>query len=404
MQPHLHFTGFDGKRVHLGVTGSIAAYKSLDLLRMLTAAGIAVGVTLTRAAHQFVTPLSFSALGADPVNASLFDPGTPFVHLDPGQRADAFLVAPATANIIAKTATGICDDLLSTQLLAFRGTVLIAPAMNQRMWNAPATQENWKRLGERRIVRIDPAHGPMACGEEGSGRLAPLDEIALHTLKALSPQDLSGRRVLVSLGPTREHWDPARFWSNPSTGTMGGAIALAAWLRGALVTVVRGPVELWFPDPIAQVEVTTAREMHQACLSLWAETDIACMTAAVCDFAPVPHGPTKFKKASLGQKQLSIAFNRNKDILSEMGASKTAAQLLIGFAAETDDIEANARAKLAGKRLDFVVANQIGKAGAGFASLTNEVLVIDASGRAEQWPSLPKTQIAQRLWDRVATL
>jgi phosphopantothenoylcysteine decarboxylase / phosphopantothenate---cysteine ligase len=404
MQPHLNFTGFEAKRVQLGVTGSIAAYKSLDLMRMLTGAGVTVGVTLTRAAHQFVTPLSFSALGAVPVHASLFDTTTPFVHLEPGQSADAFLVAPATANTVAKIAAGICDDLLTTQLLAFRGPVLIAPAMNQRMWSAPATQENWTRLGDRGIVRIEPAHGQMACGEEGSGRLAALDAIFLHTLKALSTQDLSGRRILVTLGPTREYWDPARFWSNPSTGTMGGAVAVAAWLRGAKVTVVRGPVDLWFPDSIEQVKVTTGREMHQACLSLWPEADIACMTSAVSDFAPVPHGPAKFKKASLGQQELSIAFTPNKDILADMGSSKTAGQFLIGFAAETDDIEANARAKLDSKRLDLIVANPIGQAGAGFASLTNEVLVIDDRGRAEQWPSLPKTQIAQRIWDRVAAL
>jgi phosphopantothenoylcysteine decarboxylase / phosphopantothenate---cysteine ligase len=404
MQPHLAFSGFGGKRVHLGVTGSIAAYKALDLLRLLTASGVSTGVTLTGSAQQFVTPLAFRALGAEPVCGPLFDPRTPFVHLEPGQQAGAIVVAPATANCIAKVAHGLCDDLLSTQILAFQGPVIIAPGMNPRMWNARATQENWKTLKVRGVHCIEPEHGALACGEEGTGRLPRLETILLHVLRALAPQDFAGRRVLVSFGPTREPWDPARFWSNPSTGIMGGALAVAAWLRGAEVTAVHGPVDLWLPDPIRRVPVTSAIEMHAACMRLWPEMDVACMAAAVSDFSPVPHGSSKFKKRDLHERTLCIEFAPNPDILADMGRSKTAEQRLIGFAAETDQLEDNARSKLHAKNLDLIVANPISVPGVGFASPNNEVFVLDSKDHAEQWPTLPKTEVAWRLWNRIASL
>jgi phosphopantothenoylcysteine decarboxylase / phosphopantothenate---cysteine ligase len=404
MQPHLSFPGFSGKRIHLGVTGSIAAYKALDLLRQFTAAGASVGVTLTSSAQQFVTPLAFRALGAEPLYSSLFDVRAPLVHLAPGQQAELLVIAPATANIIAKIAHGMCDDLLTTQILAFDGPLVVAPGMNQRMWNAQATQTNWNTLKTRGVHCIEPEHGPMACGEEGKGRLPCLETIMLQALKALSPQDLSGRRVLVSFGPTIEPWDPARFWSNPSTGTMGGALAVAAWLRGGEVTAVHGPVDLWLPEPIRRIPVTTALQMNEACMQLWPDMDVACMAAAVSDFSPVPHGTAKFKKTGAAKDRLNIEFTPNPDILAEMGRRRTEQQRLIGFAAETEQLEDNARSKLRAKNLDLVMANRIGVPGSGFASATNEVLVLDRTGRTEQWPILPKTEIAWRLWDRISTL
>ena len=295
---HCDFTGYMGRRIHLGVTGSIAAYKSLGLLRRLLATGASVGVTLTAAAAQFVTPLSFAALGADPVRSDMFAPeAAQFAHLGPAQAAHVLAVVPATADILARLAHGLADDLLSCQALAFEGPIVVAPAMNPRLWRAAATQANWQTLLARGVVAVPPDCGEMACGESGQGRLAGEDAIFTAILKTLTPQDLAGKRVLVSLGPTREYFDAARFWSNPSTGRMGACLALAAWLRGAAVTVVSGPVSWWFPADVTVVPVTSAAQMYAACLDAWPVSDVAVMAAAVADFSPVPHpGGGKFKK------------------------------------------------------------------------------------------------------------
>ncbi|MFP4516032.1 MAG: bifunctional phosphopantothenoylcysteine decarboxylase/phosphopantothenate--cysteine ligase CoaBC [Desulfovibrionales bacterium] len=405
MQPHCCFSLYRNRRVHLGITGSIAACKSLELLRMLGSLGLRTGMTLTKGAQQFLTPLTCRALGADPVHTAMFDaPGHDFAHLEPGQQAEAMLVAPATANIIAKAAHGIADDLLSCQLLAFPGPLLMAPAMNHRMWSAIPTQENWARLKDRSTICLDPAEGPMACGESGVGRMAGLDLILMHLLRALTDQDLKGRRILLTLGPTRERWDPVRFWSNPSSGIMGGSLAVAAWLRGAEVGVVHGPVDLWFPPGITCYPVTTAAEMFTACTDLWPGMDMGCLTAAVCDFSPVPHGTEKFKKSRLQGSTLTVEFTANADILAELGRTKSDRQMLIGFAAETSDLEANARRKLTDKNLDLIVANTIGVPGRGFGSPSNEVLVLDRNGGSELWPLLPKPEIAWRIWDRILPL
>lgn len=404
-EAHLAFRAPLGTRIQLGVTGSIAAYKACDILRRLSASGLAVGATLTAAAMRFVGPDGFRALGADPVYTAMFPLGEEvFGHLEPGQTAKAFLVAPATANCLAKMACGLADDMLSTQLLAFDGLIVVAPAMNPRLWAAKATQENWQKLLDRGVVGVSPDSGAMACGEEGRGRLADLRQIVLATLKAVTPQDMAGKRVLLTLGPTREPWDGVRFWSNPSTGTMGGSLAVAAWLRGASVTAVKGPCELWLPDGIEVVDVTTARQMFDACLARWEEMDLGCLTAAVADFAPEPFGAEKFKKACLGDADLTIRFGANPDILKELGARKRASQKLIGFAAETGELLANAGAKLAAKNLDLIVANAVNKPGSGFAAPTNEVTVLSASGRRESWPCLPKPEVAGRIWDLVSTL
>jgi Phosphopantothenate-cysteine ligase (EC 6.3.2.5)/Phosphopantothenoylcysteine decarboxylase (EC 4.1.1.36) len=403
MQPHYRFAGFMGKRVHLGVSGSIAAYRSLDLLRALLEADCTVSATLTESAARFVTPLSFEALGASPVYGSMFEAspsgGSAFGHLEPGQEAEVMVIAPATANVLAKLAHGLADDMLSCQALAFPGPKIVAPAMNPRMWDSPATRRNWDLLDILGYTRVRPCSGHVACGDTGDGRLAPLEHILTETLKALSPKDLAGKRVLVTLGPTREPWDGVRFWSNPSSGTMGACLAMAAILRGAEVTIVAGPTALEFPPCATVVSVNTALEMHDACLDLWPDMDIGCATAAVADFRPVPYGPEKYKKG--GTESLTVHFEPNPDILKALGESKTEGQKLIGFAAETSNLKEEAARKLDSKRLDLIAANDISRQGSGFGTATNEMFVLDSAGRRETWPVLPKTEVAWRLWDHL---
>ncbi len=395
---HYQFDTFHGKRIHLGVTGSIAAYKALDLTRAFLHLHLQVGATLTASAQKFVTELSFSALGAEPLYSGMFASGANFDHLEPSV-ADAFIIAPATANILAKMAHGLADDLLSCQILAFPGPVLVAPAMNPRMWNAPATRHNWAILGERGMIRIEPDCGNVACGDTGQGRLAPMDEIFVRTLAALSPQDLRGKRVMLTLGPTREYFDKARFWSNPSTGTMGAAIAVAAALRGAEVTAITGPVDIRLPSMINKIPVITARDMFQAASDIFPSQDIGCFTAAVADYRPPACPAGKYKKNG---QPLSLSFESNPDILATLSRSKKTGQQTIGFAAEAQDLERNAALKLDKKNLDLIIANPIDESGSGFASATNRVVVMDRHGRKESWPQLPKTEIAWRIWDWIS--
>ncbi len=405
MQAHYRFAGFMGKRVHLGVTGSIAAYKALDLLRAIQEADCMVSATLTEACTKFVSRLSFEALGASPVYGGMFDGSadgdTVFDHLEPGQSADVMVIAPASATTMARLACGLADDMLSCQALAFPGPKIVAPAMNPRMWSAPATRRNWQTLGDLGYIRIEPDSGNVACGDTGSGRLAPLEEIFTATIKAVSPQDMVGRKVLVTLGPTREPWDAVRFWSNPSSGTMGACMAMAAHLRGADVTVVSGPTGLTFPRGINVVAVQTAQQMFAAATDLWPGMDVGCATAAVADFRPVPFGDTKFKKSDADGQNLLVEFTPNPDILKALGETKAKGQKLIGFAAETGDLKGEAERKLKSKNLDLLAANDISMEGSGFGTGTNRMYVLDAAGRQESWPQLPKTEVAWRLWDHL---
>lgn len=405
MQEHFNFAGYMGKRVHLGVSGSIAAYKALDILRLLQKADLTVSATLTSSAQKFVTGLSFEALGASPVYTGMFDKESggqesPFGHLDPGELCDALLIAPASATTMARLAFGLGDDMLSCQALAFPGPKIIAPAMNPRMWNAPATKRNWETLGDLGYIRIEPDCGSVACGEEGKGRLPVYEEILPQVLRALSPQDLAGQKVLVTLGPTRERWDAVRFWSNPSSGTMGACMAMAAWLRGADVTVVAGPTSMRFHSAVKVIRVQSAQQMFEACHDVWEETDIACCTAAVADYRPIPHGESKFKKAD-SLEGLSVSFETNPDILKSLGKDKAVGQRLIGFAAETSDCREEALRKLESKNLDLIACNRIDREGSGFEVPTNQVFVLDRHGRREQWPPLRKTEVAWRLWDHL---
>ncbi|GAU08783.1 bifunctional phosphopantothenoylcysteine decarboxylase/phosphopantothenate--cysteine ligase CoaBC [Desulfoplanes formicivorans] len=391
---------FAGKRVHLGVTGSIAAYKGLDLLRLFVKTGLTAGATLTHAASRFVTDLSFASLGADPVYGDLFqDRLAPYGHLEPGQVAQAMVIAPATASMLAKLAHGLADDMLSTQALAFDGPLIIAPCMNPRMWRNPATRANWETLLSRGIIGVPPCSGDVACGDSGQGRLAETADIYLATLKALAPHDLTGQKILITLGPTREHFDKVRFWSNPSSGKMGWSLAMAAWLRHARVTVVHGPVNLTFPPGVDTIGVNTAREMFDACMDLWPDMDMGCCTAAVADFSPVPHGRGKLKKDECPEG-LCVTFTRNPDILKTMGEHKRPDQRLIGFAAEAEvDLQTTAKAKLTAKNLDLIAANRIDSDETGFARWNNSVLLLDSQGQSEHMLNRPKIDIAWRIWD-----
>ncbi len=401
---YLQLSQFAGRHVHMGVTGSIAAYRALDLCREFLRSDMLVSATLTQAAREFVTPLSFRSLGASPVYSRLFpEASEPFGHLEPGQQADVMLLAPATANTLAKMACGLADDILSCQYLAFPGNVVAAPAMNPRLWNAPATKANADRLAQRNVAIIGPDSGDMACGEQGKGRLAPLEEIYFATLRALAPSDLAGKSILITLGPTREFWDPVRFWSNPSSGKMGAALALTAWLRGAQVYCIAGPSEVWLPPDAVRYPVTSAQEMFDRCVDLWPDMDIACLSAAVCDFRPQSLSQEKFKKDSLAQAELTVPFAKNPDILLHLGRQKGPAQKLIGFAAETDpDLHTAAAGKLQRKNLDLIVANRIGGAQGGFDSNSNAVFILDRSNRQQEYSSQSKADIAWRIWDWIS--
>lgn len=398
----LRFEGFRDKRLHLGVSGSISAYKSLDLLRKFLSTGCSAGVTLTQSARQFVTPLSFQALGADPVHCDMYpvEPGAQgiYAHLHPGREADALVVAPATAQTLAKAALGIADDMLGSQMLSFPRPIVFAPAMNPNLWHASATQANVAKLIERGHVFVGPESGDVACGDTGIGRLASLESIYLAGLRSLSPQNMENLRVLLTIGPTREHWDAVRFWSNPSSGTMGASLAIAAWLRGARVTAICGPGVPQLPDDILRLDITSANELYEACNDTWPQQDVGCFTAAVADFRPSESSAQKRKKTAI-KGDLSIPFSANFDVLAAMSASKKDKQKIIGFAAETSDLEIHARDKLERKGLDMIVANRIDEPGAGFTTSTNKVLVLDRLGRIEQWPLMPKPEIAWRVWD-----
>ncbi len=402
MDEQLRFTVFSGKRLHIGVCGSIASYKALDLLRRWSDAGITSGVTMTAAARQFLTPLAFEALGASPVYTTLYAGGENdsldrdiFPHLSPGASADAFVIVAASASTMARLAHGLADEILSCQALAFPGPLVIAPAMNPRMWSNPATRKNWEILQKRGHILVEPDSGRVACREEGAGRLAKPHEIYAAVLKALSPQDFSGVHVMVTLGPTREFWDPVRFWSNPSTGLMGASLAVAAFLRGATVHALCGPGAPWLPRGIARHDVLSAKEMYSMANDLWPTMDTGIFTAAVADFAPIPLGEHKFKKGSA--ENLTLRLTPNPDILHSLGRAKKPHQKVVGFAAETGNLEQEVRRKLSAKHADMLVGNLVNEPGSGFGAATNSVFIADAQGRSDYLPELSKPDLAWRI-------
>lgn len=393
---------FAHKHLHLGVCGSVACYRATDLLRAWHGMGIHVSVTLTAGARKFITPLLFSALGANQVYTDMFAADeAPFAHLEPGQTAQAFVVAPASADALSRLACGAASDMLAAQVLAFDGPLVLAPAMNPRMWVNTATQANVAQLTQRGAILVPPGCGSTACGQQGEGRLAPLHEIFLAGLRALAPQDMAGKKVLVTLGPTREAWDGVRFWTNPSTGLMGAAVAVCAWLRGADVHAVTGPgVRLALPRSLHRHDVTSAHEMFTGAEALWPEMDMGIFTAAVADFSPVPYGQEKFKKSS-APDGFSIEFTPNADILRTLAARCTPKQRILGFAAETTpdmpSLLSLAHAKLHSKKIHLLAANRVNSTDSGFSSATNAVAVVGADGREEIWPTQSKADVAWEL-------
>lgn len=400
---YLDFSYIKGKGVHIGVTGSIAAYKSLDLMRELVKREAKVSVSLTQAALKFITPITIKGLGVESVTTDMFSLDSLYSHLYPGYDPEVFAIVPATANIMAKIANGIADDLISSQALAFDKQIIVAPAMNPRMFNARPTIDNLQKLRNYGIKVVEPDVGGVACGEYGKGRLADLREIYFQILKSLAPKDLAGCKILITMGPTREFFDPVRFWSNPSSGKMGAALATAAWLRGARVTCISGDTDVWLPSEITKIDVTSAQDMFEVATELWPDHNIGCLCAAVCDFRPKNRLTQKFKKEGASNRLL-VEFEKNPDILKTLGQKKNQDQKLIGFAAETEDnfIEL-AKEKMARKNLDFIVVNQINHKNTGFKSDKNSVVIIDKMANAVDLGTMLKADIAWEIWNRVST-
>lgn len=387
--------------VLVGVTGGIAAYKACELVRELQRADMRVKVVMTEAATRFVGPLTFRTLTGETVGVSMWDdPTTQVHHVSLAQEADVVVIAPCTANVIAKLVHGRADDLLTTTALATDAPLVIAPAMNTRMLRKEITQANLRVLRERGAVIVEPASGMLACGDVGEGRLAPVEAIAEAVLaEARRTQDLAGIRVLVTAGPTYEPIDPVRFIGNRSSGKTGYAIAEEAARRGADVTLVSGPTAL--PDPwrCRVVRVETALEMQASVREAFANADVVIATAAVSDFRPAEAAAQKLKKDAA---PTSVELARNPDILAELGAEK-GGRVLVGFAAETEDVLGHAAEKLAGKNLDMVVANDVSVAGLGFGSDRNAVTFVMREG-AEPMAACDKREIARALLDRVRGL
>lgn len=392
-----------GKCVILGVTGGIAAYKAAELLRLLIKAGAEVHVVMTRSAQEFVVPLTFQTLSGNPVHTELFNLilEQEIGHISLADRADLILVAPATANIIGKVANGIADDLLTTTIMATRAQVLFAPAMNSNMWENPIYQKNQAKLEGLGYHFIAPAYGDLACGWQGQGKLPDPQEIFNSAQALFGSHCLAGKTVLVTAGPTREEIDPVRFISNHSSGKMGYAIACAARDRGARVVLISGPVNLPEPLAVETIQVVSAEQMYQAVMAKAGQADLIIKAAAVADFRPVARSDQKVKKADA--ETTTVELQRNPDILAELGRQK-GSRILIGFAAETEELLKHAREKLRGKNLDMIVANDVTEDGAGFDIDTNIVRFLTADGKVEELPKMTKTEVAEILLDRATTL
>lgn len=431
--PAAHRPPLDGKKLVLGVTGSIAAYKAAELVRLLVRAGAEVQPMMTEGATRFIAPLTLSVLAKREVLIAVFpegDPGGTWTrHVDLGLWADGLVVAPCSAHTLARLAHGACDSMLTATVLSARCPVLVAPAMDHDMWRHPATQANAATLRGYGYTVLDPAHGELASGLVGEGRLPEPEEIVTAVAywleegegrraegegraDASSPithhPSLRGKKVLVTAGPTREALDPVRFLSNGSTGTMGFALAKAAARRGAQVVLVAGPVALATPEGVTRVDVVSAEAMHRAAMP-HADADLVIAAAAVADYAPAEPSDQKLKKEEAGDAALVLRLRRTPDVLAALGERKRDGQVLVGFALETHDPsagsgqapEAHARDKLRRKRLDWIVLNHANEDGAGFGTGTNRVLLLGADGTREALPSMPKSQVAEALLDRI---
>ena len=394
----------NNKTVILGITGGIAAYKVAGYIRPIKDLGCDVIPVMTQGAMHFITPLTVSALSGNKVKSCLLaEQDHEITHINLARKADLILIAPATANFIANAAMGMAPDLLSAILLATTAPVLICPAMNPSMYKHPSTQHNIELLKKWGYHIIEPMSGSTACGEAGAGRLAEWDTVKEALLKTVTPQDLAGKKVLITAGPTREPIDPIRYISNRSSGKMGIAMARIAKRRGADVHLVTGPVSVPLPDGVSIYRIETAKDMLDTVLNILDDVDIIIMTAAVADFTPEHTSSSKIKKQAItGNKTLSLT--KTGDILVEISKRKKTSQLIIGFCAETKKLEEYALEKLERKSLDLIVANNITRPGSGFDVDTNEVLLIDKDKNKESIPLSPKIQVAEKIWDKITTL
>lgn len=396
-------------QITLGVTGGVAAYKAAELVRLLQQDHFSVQVVMTRGAREFVTPLTFAALSGQKVITDLFEKSeggdanleSAIEHIAVAQRTDLLLVAPATADILAKFARGVADDFLTTLYLATTAPVVVAPAMNVNMWNHTATQDNVETLRRRGVTIVQPDEGYLACGMTGAGRLASQPAIVAAVREVLrAQQDLRGQTILITAGPTCEDLDPVRYLTNRSSGKMGYAVAEAAARRGAKVFLVSGPVNLETPPGVQRLDVRTAEEMRSAVVAHLGQSSVAIFAAAVADYRPAQRAPEKIKR---NKEPLSIQLQPTPDILAEAARSK-GDRLVVGFAAETQNVAENARKKLAAKNADLIVANDVTAEGAGFDHDTNVVTLFSRDGRDLALPKLKKSDVAQRILDEVVRL
>ncbi len=392
------------KTVVIGVSGGIAVYKALDVISRLRKLGVNIHVIMTKSATEFVTPLSFQSLSQNYVVCDMFEePKTWDVeHISLAKKADVFLVAPATANIIGKIANGIADDMLTTTIMATKGKVLIAPAMNTNMYENPIVQKNISTLKELGYNFVEPESGRLACGDIGKGKLATPETIVDDVVNLLmQKQDLKGKKIVVTAGPTIESVDPMRYITNRSTGKMGYSIANEAIKRGADVTLISGPTNLTPPQNLKKlVKIESAQDMYDAVIDNLDKNDVIIKSAAVADYKPKNYSNKKIKKSD---NDLVIELDRNKDIAYEIGKIKNN-KILVGFAAETNDLLKNATNKIKKKNLDFIVANDLTKEGAGFGVDTNIVKIIDKEGNITNYPKMKKEEVANVILDKVKSL
>ena len=386
-----------GKKITVGICGGIAAYKTIELVRLLTKEGYYVRVAMTKNATHFVTPFTLEVLSGNKVIWDMFSQEKEMEHIVWAQDSDLIVVAPATANIVGKLAHGIADDFLTTLILASTAKVMICPSMNTQMFLNPVVQNNLEILRKRGFIVLEPAHGELACGTTGAGRLPDLETIFEEIEDALSEKDLSGIKILVTAGPTREPIDPVRFISNRSSGKMGYAIAKMAKRRGAKVILVSGPTNLTPPSGVEVCWVETAEQMRNAVLQKWQDCDVVIKAAAVADYRPETQSSTKIKKKDF---DLVLKLRRNPDILEELGKKKKD-KIIVGFAAETEDLIKNAQEKLKKKNLDMIVANDVSKTDSGFEVDTNRAILIRRDGTMEKTGLLKKEELANLILDRV---
>jgi len=391
-----------GKKIVLGITGGIAAYKAAELTRALIKEGAQVRVIMTKNATAFISPLTLQTLSNNIVYTEMYSPPEQYdmAHIALSELADAFVIAPATGNIIGKIASGIADDLLSTTIMAAHKPTLICPAMNDKMLANPIVQENIKKLKNNKYVIMKSGVGELACKTQGAGRLPEIPEIVEEIEKLLTPQNLAGQRILITAGPTEEPLDPVRFITNLSSGKMGYSLARVAHRHGAQVTLITGPTNLSLPSVENIINVRTAQEMHKAVMDNYKKASVIIKAAAVADYKPKAFAKEKIKK---DDKPRSIELERNPDIIAEIGKDKNNI-VLVGFAMETKDLLKNAREKLKKKNMDLIVANSLREEGAGFQTDTNKITILDRDGDVQSMPIMTKIEAAEKILERVAVL